>query len=109
MKTIQQALLDEIYYPIGVGIVENKLIARELDGSTTFTSEVAKSKTYKGALADCLCSLIQSISISEADKSVGALSNADKKMILRKANDLYREIGEEEVDFAERPVVYIGG
>lgn len=54
MKTIMQALVDEIHYPIPVGFVENKLIERQLDGDEVFTFEIAQSKEWKGALADCL-------------------------------------------------------
>ena len=94
MKTILQALIDEIYYPISEGLIENKLIVRELTGQETFTKEVAESKKYKGALADCLISLLQAINVSEADKSIGAYTDADKKRILDWANKLYEEIDE---------------
>jgi len=94
MKTILQSLVDEIYYPISEGLIENKLIKRELTGTTEFTKEVAESKKYKGALADCLISLLQAINVSEADKSVGAYTDADKKFILDWANKLYGEIDE---------------
>lgn len=94
MKTIQQAIIDEIYYPIPVGLIENKLIERGLSGEDAYTIEVCKSSSFKGALADCLSSLVQTISISEADKSIGTLTSEDKKMILTRANALYKEIGE---------------
>lgn len=106
MKTIAQALLDEIHYPIPHGFVENKLIERGLDGDFAFSMSVAMSNEYKGALADCLYSLIQSINFSEADKSIGALSTEDKKIILRRANALYSAIGEDEKEDGS-PVVYI--
>lgn len=94
MKTIQQAIIDEIYYPIPEGLIENKLIERGLSGDDEYTTDVFKSKSFKGALADCLSSLVQAISVSEADKSFGALTSEDKKMILSRAKDLYKEIGE---------------
>lgn len=105
-KTILQALTDEIFYPIGVGIIENKLIARGLEAESEYNMETSKSKEYRGCLADCLCSLIQSVSFSEAGKSVGSLTDQDKKRILARANALYNEIGEEEVTF-DKPMVYI--
>lgn len=91
MKTIAQALKDEIGYPIGDGAIENKIIARGLDGDEFFTSSIANSHTYKGALADCLYLLIDAPNVSEAGKS---LSLADRKMILDKVNSLRAEIGE---------------
>ena len=79
MKTIKQALIDEIHYPIPLGFVENKMIERQLNGDDEYTFEVAQSKEWKGALADCLYSLIQAVSLSESDKSIGTLSDKDKE------------------------------
>lgn len=107
MKTIRQAIIDEIYYPIGGGVVDNKLIKRGVNGETEFTQEVANSSEYKGVLADCLYSLIQAISFSEADKSVSSLTDSDKRMILKWANSLYTDIGEPEVTLDGEPRVYI--
>ena len=36
MKTIKQALIDEIHYPIPLGFVENKMIERQLNGDDEF-------------------------------------------------------------------------
>ena len=107
MKTIKQALLDEIYYPIPSGFVENKLIERQLDGEGEYTFETAQSKEWKGALADCLYSLVQAVSLSESDKSVGTLSDEDKKRLLVRINSLYTAIGESPT--LGQPMVYIGG
>jgi hypothetical protein len=105
MKTILQALTDEVHYPIEVGCIENKIIARGLDSSDYFTMEVAKSNSYRGALADCFISLITAPSFTEADKSISEISDKDK--ILEIANSIYRSIGEDEV-LDEKPTVYIG-
>lgn len=107
MKTIKQALLDEIHWPIPEGFVENKLIERSLDGDNVYTLEVHNSDSWKGALADCLYSLLQAINFSESDKSVGSLSDKDKERLLVRINNLYKEIGEPEVEGL--PMVYIGG
>lgn len=107
MKTIMQALIDEIYYPIPLGFVENKLIERQLDGGDEYTFEVAQSKEWKGALADCLYSLIQAVSLSESDKSIGTLSDKDKERLLVRINALYKTIGE--TPALGQPMVYIGG
>lgn len=108
MKTVRQALIDEIHYPIGQGFVDNKLIERELDGDATYTAAVARTNGYKGALADCLCSLLQAIDFSESDKSVGNLTDEQRKLVLKRANALYEEIGEPSFDGGE-PMVYFGG
>lgn len=107
MKTIKQALIDEIHYPIPLGFVENKMIERQLNGDVEYTFEVAQSKEWKGALADCLYSLIQAVSLSESDKSIGTLSDKDKERLLVRINALYKTIGESHA--LGQPMVYIGG
>ena len=107
MKTILQALIDEIHYPIPVGFVENKLIERQLDGGDFFTFGTAQSKEWKGALADCLFSLVQAVSLSESDKSIGTLSDKDKELLLARIKALYKAIGENPE--LGQPMVYIGG
>mgnify|MGYP006872346343 FL=1 len=107
MKTIKQALIDEIHYPISLGFVENKMIERQLNGDDEYTFEVAQSKEWKGALADCLYSLIQAVSLSESDKSIGTLSDKDKERLLVRINALYKAIGESPA--LGQPMVYIGG
>ncbi len=107
MKTIKQALIDEIHYPISVGYVENKLIERQLNGEDEFSFDVAQTNGWKGALADCLYSLIQAVNLSESDKSIGTLSDKDKERLLVRINALYGAIGESPV--LGQPMVYIGG
>lgn len=107
MKTIKQALIDEIHYPIPLGFVENKLIERQLDGDEEYSFEVAQSNEWKGALADCLYSLVQAVSLSESDKSIGTLSDKDKERLLVRINALYKAIGE--TQSLGQPMVYIGG
>lgn len=94
-KTICEALIDEIHYPIGVGFAENKLLMRGLDADGVFTAEVARSTAFVGAVADCLASLITAPNFKESDKSVGY--NGDTTYILSRANALYRSLGEPEV------------
>lgn len=107
MKTIGQALMDEIHIPIPYGFIENSCIKRELEAEGVFDSVVAKSDAYKGVLADCLFSLIQAVSFSESDKSIGSLSEDQRKAILVYVNRLYSSIGEDEVTLTPKPTVYI--
>lgn len=104
MKTIRQALKDEIGYPIGDGFIENKLIARGLDGDCAISATVINSKEFLGASADCLFSLIDAPNFSESDISI---SLQDRDLILKKANYLYRTIGEEEKNL-DQPMVCVG-
>ncbi|MBQ8969168.1 MAG: hypothetical protein IJ064_05505 [Bacteroidaceae bacterium] len=106
-KTIRQALIDAIHYPIPVGFVENTMIERQLDEDAEYTYEVSQSKAYKGALADCLYSLLQAVSVSESDKSIGTLTDKDKERLLVRINSLYQSIGEDQS--LGQPMVYIGG
>lgn len=109
MKTIQQALIDEIHYPIPVGFVENVMIKRGLNAEEEFTFDVSHSDEYKGAFADCLYSLVQAINFSEADKSVGSLSDKQLTAIISQMNSIYKSIGEEPKEIELEPIVYIGG
>ena len=104
MKTIQQALIDEIHYPIPEGFVENVMIKRKLNPVGDCDSDTMNSKEYMGALADCLWS----INFSEADKSFGSLSDKDKERILLRVNSIYNAIGEPSVELEAKPMVYIG-
>ena len=109
MKTVRQALIDEIFYPIdplGNGFIENKLIERGLDGDAQYTREVSETNEWKGALADCLYSLLQAVSISESDKSIGTLTDKDKERLLVRINSLYKSIGESQP--LGEPMVYMG-
>jgi hypothetical protein len=108
MKSISQALIDAVHYPISEGYIENVSIERGLNTEDNYSQEVSQSAAYKGALADCLYSLVQAVNFSEADKSVGNLTDEQRKLILRQANDLYEEIGEPVKDDG-KPMVYIGG
>lgn len=106
-KTIRQALIDEVHYPLPLGFIENKIIERGLNGDAEYTTEVFRSNEWKGALADCLYSLLQAVSLSESDKSIGTLTDEDKKRLLVRINSLYQAIGEESP--LGQPMVYIGG
>lgn len=107
MKTVRQALIDEVHYPLPLGFVENKLIERGLDGDTEYSMDVSRSPEWKGALADCLYSLVQAVNLSESDKSIGTLSDKDKEILLVRIRNLYNSIGE--YPSLGQPMVYIGG
>lgn len=107
MKTIKQALIDEVHYPVPEGYVENVMIKRSLSENAEVTKEVFDSNEYKGATADCLYSLIQAMNIAEAGKSIGSLTDQQRKLILAKVNELYDEIGEPLVEDGE-PMVFFG-
>lgn len=104
MKTIAHALKDEIHYPLSDGFIENKLLARGLDGEGPIDSSVINSNEFKGAVADCLYSLIEAVNFSESDISI---SLPERDLILKKVNAIYTSIGEEPKNL-DQPTVYIG-
>ncbi len=108
MMTVSQALLSKVHWPLPEGYVETVCVERQLDYEEPFSYEVSQSAEYKGALADCLYSLYQAVNYSEAGKSVGNLTDEQRRWCLRQANRLYLEIGEEEKE-VEEPRVYWGG
>lgn len=103
MKTILQALKDEISYPLSDGFFENRLLARGIDGESIIDIEVMNSNAFKGAVADCLFALVDSPNFSESDISI---SLPDRSIILKKANLIYASIGEDEKAI-DQPTVYI--
>lgn len=104
MKTIAAALKDEIHYPLSDGFITNRLLARDLDAEGTADGEVLRSPAFIGATADCLVSLIQAPDLAEDEVKI---TLQDRDDILRRANYLYGQIGEDPVSLA--PMVYIGG
>lgn len=104
MKTIMQALMDEIHYPISEGHVENRLLKRGLSPCEECTIEVMNSKEFIGAVADCLWWLVSAPNFSEADKSINGLNIASIKA---QANSLYKSIGEQEKALEGSPMVSI--
>jgi hypothetical protein len=80
--TVRQALFHEILYPLPYGKVDVIVIKRGLEGDSEFTQEVSSTNSYKGALADCYFSLAQAVNFSEAGKSVGVLTDEQRKLML---------------------------
>lgn len=94
MKTILDALRDEIHSPVGDGHLSNRLMVRGLNGNDPITPEVIRSSAFLGAVADTLITILEMPNISEGDKRFD-LTNRD--LIIRRANAIYRSIGEPEV------------
>lgn len=103
-KTIKQALIDELHYPLSDGYISNQLLKRGLSEDETATAEVLRSNEFIGATADCLYSLVAAPNVSEAGMSI---SMPDRDLILKQANALYLAIGEDEKHIDE-PTVYVG-
>lgn len=104
MRTVKQALLDEIHYPISDGFVSNKLLSRGLSEYEEISYEIIQSPMFRGAVADCLFSLIEAPNVSESGVS---FSMSDKELILKKVNAIYSSLGEPEVALQSVPKVTI--
>ena len=105
MKTIAEALRDEIHYPLDSGYIENRLLSRDLDATLEVTKDILQSGAFLGAVADCLYSIYTDApNISEADKSV---TLPDRTNLIKRINSIYKSIGEPEKDDGE-PKVYFG-
>lgn len=103
MKTILQALRDEIHFPVGTGHLENRLLQRGLIPNEECSLETFNDARFIGAVADSLWFLISAPNISESDKQVNMVY---KDLIVKQANQLYKSIGEEE-RVLDKPMVSI--
>lgn len=90
--TILEALKSGVNYPLSSNTFIRIATQRGIVTIDEFTTEVANSNSFKGALADLLYELITVPNISEGGMSI---SFSEKKFILDRANSLYLEIGEQ--------------
>lgn len=84
--------------------MDNRLLSRGLNGEADIDPEIINSNEFIGAKADCLYALIESPNFSESGISI---SLQDRNLILKKANLLYRSIGESE-KYIDQPTVCVG-
>lgn len=108
MKTIRQALIDDVLYVLPEGIVDNKMMMRDLDGDAEISKDVMLSKSYQGCLADLLMVVVeQAINYSEADKSINVPTQAQLDILKSRINKIYVAIGEAEENFASPKVTFM--
>lgn len=107
MRTVRQALIDEVFYPLAEGKVDNVILCRDLDGEAEVDKETLKSDAFIGAVADCLSAVIeQALNFSEADKSVSVPSAQQIVLLKKRINNIYASIGEERQGFDEPSVTF---
>lgn len=92
--TLIEDLRTHVEYPLGDNVLESVLIKRELDKDTNQTAIIARSSSFRGAIADLLVRIINAPNISEGGVSI---SLSDKDKMLKVANSIYLEIGEPEI------------
>lgn len=106
-RTIKQALIDEVFYPLPDGKVDNVLLSRGIKGNDEVSRDVLNSDAFKGALADCLAAVVeQALNFSEADKSVAIPSESQIVLMKKRVNALYKAIGEQAADLGEPTVTF---
>lgn len=107
-KSIKQALIDEVFYPIPDGYIDNRILMRGLNAESDVSKSVMESDAFRGCVADCLMSVVeQSIDFTEADKSIHKPTDAQLASIKKRINNIYLSIGEEEQAF-DSPSVEFG-
>lgn len=110
MKTVRQALVDEVLYPLPGGLIDNKLVTRGLDAAAGATADILRGPGFSGALADCLLAVVeQSMGFSEADKSVSAPSAEQVRALRSRVARLYASIGEDVPDMGGAAVTFGAG
>lgn len=105
MRTLTQALIDEIGYPIGEGFATNRLIARGLCPAAPAEPSTIRGAAFQGATADCLVALVRMPNITEGDYRIDL---SDRGLLLRHANAIYRTLGEPTIDDKPKDTVTIG-
>lgn len=107
MRTVRQALVDEVFYPLAEGKVENVILCRDLNGDAEVDKATLTSDAFLGAVADCLSAVIeQALNFSEADKSVSVPSSQQIVLLKKRINSIYSSIGEGQQGFDEPSVTF---
>ena len=91
--TILEALKAKVSYPLGEDALNLLLISRGLNGEDEFDVSVAKSKSFKGAVADLYLHFVTVPNVSEGGMSI---SYNDKNTFLSLYRALKKEIGEDD-------------
>lgn len=102
--TILQALKSKVSYPIKDDTLLAILIERGINGENDFNLSVAKSNSFKGAVADLYLHLATVPNISEGGMSV---SYGDKNTFLSLYSALKKEIKEED-NSSNATCVFVG-
>ncbi len=89
--TTLEALKHSVNYPLEDSQVEPILVKRGLDGSATFSTEIANSAAYELSYADMLRFVVTMVNLQQG----GSITQAAVSALAGTANAIYRKHGEE--------------
>jgi hypothetical protein len=84
-------------FPIPIETLEIICTERGISSETTFNAEVAKSKEYKLAKADCYKWLVYAPSSMSENGISFSLSDKEKERFKQLSDELYKECGEKPI------------
>lgn len=99
--TILESLKSSVNYPLTDSNALTFLIGRGIEGSGTFTKEVAQSKDYRLAYADTLRFVLTMVNLSQG----GSVTQAAAAELRGTANAIYAEYGETLIGEKAKPKV----
>ena len=103
MKIID-ALISSVNYPLGSNNVLPICIKRNLDPDTELSGEIANSKEYQLAYADCLSFVATMVNLSQGG---GSVTQTNTQQIVVIANNIYKKYGESTIGNEGSPKVII--
>lgn len=98
--TVLEALQAKITYPMTAAFFETILIERSLTGTATYSADIAKSKSFRLATADCYKAVAFGVNVTEGSLSI---SQPERDKLIALANSIYRQYGEEPVGAVVQP------
>jgi hypothetical protein len=101
---ILDALIGSVNYPLGENNVLPICIKRNLDPDSNLSGEIANSKEYELAYADCLKFVATMVNLAQGGGSV-TQTNADQ--MIQTANAIYAKYGEMQIGASNQPTVNI--
>ncbi len=101
---ILDALISSVNYPLGSNNVLPICIKRNLNPDTELSGEIANSKEYELAYADCLSFVATMVNLSQGG---GSVTQTSTQQIVKIANNIYEKYGESSISNDGSPRVII--
>lgn len=101
---ILDALISSVNYPLGSNNVLPICLKRNLNPDAELSGEIANSKEYELAYADCLRFVATMVNLSQGG---GSVTQTSTQQIVTIANDIYRRYGESIIGNEGTPKVIV--
>ena len=98
--TVLEALQAKVTYPLGAAFFKTILIERSLAGTDAYTADVAKSKKFRLATADCYKAVAFGVNVTEGSLSI---SQPERDKLIALANSIYRQYDEQPIGAVVQP------